>query len=192
MVKGSQFERWVGQKLSLWWTDGLRDDVFWRSTASGARATLRSKKGQRTSNSCGDITTIDPGGQPLLDLVVIELKRGYNAFSVADLLDQPARAKEQLWEQWFRRADEVGRTAGTLGWWLISRRDRRLPLLFLPKALLKALLPAASYDAVLRPCLTLCYGNSAVVGAPLDCFLRQVTPDRVRQAVAGKGERGSS
>jgi len=42
MAKGGEFERDISRFLSRWWTYGERDDVFWRTSASGARATTRS------------------------------------------------------------------------------------------------------------------------------------------------------
>jgi len=43
MAKGSSFEREICTILSKWWTNNERDDVFWRTAGSGARATTRSK-----------------------------------------------------------------------------------------------------------------------------------------------------
>ncbi|MBM3120244.1 MAG: hypothetical protein FJ006_12010, partial [Chloroflexi bacterium] len=58
--KGASFERDISRQLSLWWTHGERDDVFWRSSMSGGRATVRAKKGQKTAYQNGDITATDP------------------------------------------------------------------------------------------------------------------------------------
>lgn len=77
MGKGEDFERQISKKLSLWWTDGERDDVFWRTSQSGGRATQRAKSALDTAYSYGDLTFIDPIGKPLCDLLVIEAKRGY-------------------------------------------------------------------------------------------------------------------
>ena len=72
--KGSQFEREICKKLSLWVSEGKRDDLYWRSAMSGGRATVRSKVGKQTINQLGDITAIDPLGFPLTDKFVIECK----------------------------------------------------------------------------------------------------------------------
>ena len=55
MAKGPSFEREVCEKLSLWWTDGKRDDVFMRTSGSGGKATARRKKGKDTPFQGGDI-----------------------------------------------------------------------------------------------------------------------------------------
>ena len=77
MAKGSQFERDICRELSIWWTQGERDDIFWRTSGSGARATTRAKKGDATANSAGDIGYLDEIGKPFLDYFMVELKRGY-------------------------------------------------------------------------------------------------------------------
>jgi hypothetical protein len=99
--KGSSFEREVCKLLSLWWTQDLnppRDDVFWRTSQSGGRATERMKKNVATAYSSGDVTFIDPIGQPFIDALMIELKRGYTSeIAILDFLDkskgQPILAK---------------------------------------------------------------------------------------------------
>ena len=77
MGKGEDFERQISKQLSLWWTGGERDDVFWRTSQSGGRATQRAKSDLKTAYSYGDITFIDPIGKPFCDLLVLEAKRGY-------------------------------------------------------------------------------------------------------------------
>ncbi len=77
MAKGSNFEREISKELSLWASDNQTDAIFWRSEQSGGRATIRAKHGLKTPNSAGDIAFIDPIGKPLLDVFVLELKKGY-------------------------------------------------------------------------------------------------------------------
>lgn len=45
-MKGSVFEREICKALGRWWTDGERDDIFWRTAGSGARATCRLERGK--------------------------------------------------------------------------------------------------------------------------------------------------
>jgi hypothetical protein len=80
--KGPQWERSSCQRLSLWVTNMLREDVFWRTSISGGRATFRSRRvdtnqavrSRLLDNQQGDITAIHPDGQVLLDLFIIECK----------------------------------------------------------------------------------------------------------------------
>jgi hypothetical protein len=124
--KGAAFERTVCSQLSLWWTQDLnppRDDVFWRTSQSGGRATERMKKNVTTAYSSGDVTFIDPIGQPFIDALMIELKRGYTSeIAILDFLDkskgQPILAK--WWDKAVKEKTEAGRKYPML----IFKRDR--------------------------------------------------------------------
>ena len=72
--KGPQFERQFSKELSLWWTDGKDDSVFWRTQSSGARATIRTKQGKRTDGQYGDIAAMNEDGKKLLRLFTFSLK----------------------------------------------------------------------------------------------------------------------
>jgi hypothetical protein len=139
MKKGGPFEREVCRLLSEWWTEGRSDDCFWRSSGSGARATVRGKKGKKTTGHSGDITCASAEGQPLTDLIHFELKRGYSRHTVADLLDCSAGAKKPLYAEWMDKADASTVRTDTPYWMLIVRRDRRDTLCFFPEALLEEL-----------------------------------------------------
>ena len=75
--KGSEFERQIAKQLSLWWSNGKRDDIFWRTSQSGGRSTQRMKSKTATANSAGDIGYIDACGKILTDNILIECKAGY-------------------------------------------------------------------------------------------------------------------
>ena len=84
--KGARWEREFARMLSVWWTKGLRNDVFWRVGGSGARSTQLAKKGQQIP-VVGDIMAVDEIGFPFASKVVVELKTGYGDLRVADLLN---------------------------------------------------------------------------------------------------------
>lgn len=128
--KGSAFERQIAKMLSLWWSGGSRDDIFWRSQTSGARATQRKKSGKTTANQNGDLTAMDMIGQPLIDLVSIELKRGYPAFTIEGLVNRPRLKKsvlKQFVEQCKREVEDTNRF-----WWLIVKQNQRQEVLIFP------------------------------------------------------------
>lgn len=132
--KGNAFERDICRELSLWWTADLdepRDDIFWKTSNSGGRATARTKSSKKTHGQYGDVCAIDPIGQPLVSLLTLELKSGYSRFTFADLIDKPAHAKQQQYEVWFEKAQKDSEASGSAGWLLITRRDRRVPLVFM-------------------------------------------------------------
>jgi hypothetical protein len=133
MAKGGAFEREICKRLSLWWTDGEDDSCFWRTSNSGGRATVRGKQGKKTSGHYGDVAATDERGKPFLDLFTIEIKRGYNRCTSAELLDKPARAKAQQYETWIAKAREDSAAAGSSSWMLIHKRDQREAVVFIPK-----------------------------------------------------------
>lgn len=127
--KGSSFEREICKTLSEWWsqdTEGTaRDDVFWRASQSGGRATQRAKSGKQTAGSYGDIAAVDPVGFPLLAVFTLELKRGRSHGDIGDMLDIPLTGKERPFEKTLDQAMGSHILAGSLSWLLISQRDRR-------------------------------------------------------------------
>ena len=134
MAKGSSWEREISTILSLWWSQGKRDDIFWRTSGSGARAKTRSKTKQTTFGQYGDIQATDPIGQPLMDLCTIELKRGYTKSTFADLIETSTHAspKPCAYEKFIQQARTDAKNAGVLTWILIVKRDRREALVLIP------------------------------------------------------------
>lgn len=76
--KGSAFERRMCRTLSLWVSDLKRDDLFWRTSQSGGRATFRAKRGLSAEVHVADISAIHPMGNRLLDHFVVECKHWKN------------------------------------------------------------------------------------------------------------------
>lgn len=154
--KGSAFEREICTKLSLWWTDGENDAVFWRTANSGGRATTRGKKGKGTKGQHGDIAAIDPIGEPFTRLLTIEIKRGYNRFTIADLLDKPAGAAKQKYEEWFEKIVKTSEAAGSWAWLLIVKRDRRETICFMPWCLYRDIAGHAYLAKFEMNCVVIC------------------------------------
>ena len=79
MAKGSGFEREVAIKLSLWMSEGKRDDLVCRTDSSGGRATVRTQKNKITNKHFfGDLRSADESAAPLFDIWSIECKSGYS------------------------------------------------------------------------------------------------------------------
>jgi len=76
--KGSQYERDLCRKLSLWLSSGKNPNLLWRSAMSGGRSTLARKKGGINKEQAGDISAIDPMGNRLTDHVYLEAKNYKN------------------------------------------------------------------------------------------------------------------
>ena len=70
MGKGENFERLISRKLSLWFTNGERDDLYWRNRN-------RSRK-IKSKYQLGDIVCEVSEGEALINLFSIEIKTGYS------------------------------------------------------------------------------------------------------------------
>ncbi len=186
-AKGSGFEREICVQLSEWWTSGDRSDIFWRTAGSGARATTRAKQGKATSGQYGDITAIDPVGMPLIDLITLELKRGYTKASFHDALDRD-RHVVQEWEGFVDKAYTSHQAAGSYAWGLIARRDRRTAWFWCPRHLLAALRNVGAFARKPRPWLecTLQIRHTtgaqwhSIAGMPFELFLEAVKPVHIK------------
>jgi len=129
-MKGSDFERYIAKTLSKWWTDNEREDIFWRTSQSGGRATTRKKAGKTTANQDGDLCATDPIGQPLINLTSIELKKGYNGWTIKEMIDSRGTRNKTLLETFFAQANREAESQEKSCWWLICRQDRREILIF--------------------------------------------------------------
>jgi len=143
--KGRRFEIELAGRLSLWWTSGERDDVFWHTHDSGGRATKRTAKGKRTTGLYGDICAVDPVGKPLLDLICFEAKKGYNRATLHDLLDRGKKAKKQTWQEWIDKAERCREAAGARFWAIIHKRDQREAVIAFPWDMREAIATVCGY-----------------------------------------------
>jgi hypothetical protein len=160
MAKGSSFENEVCKALSMWWTEGTRDDAFRRSQNSGGRYTTRKKSGKETLLQSGDITCKDSDGELLSKEWSIECKTGYSprnkkkksvlvdgkeeqktSISIvnwcpSDVLDGSAAQTVfiRLWEQAWRDGELSNRKSV-----LIFRRPMRKPCIVITRQYFKYL-----------------------------------------------------
>lgn len=174
--KGSEFEREICRILSRWWTSGERDDVFWRSSQSGGRATQRAKVNLTTYGSYGDITALDPIGAPLLRLFTIELKRGDSHGFAGDLMDFTKDRSHHPFLKCLAQAIRSHGQAKSISWMLISKRDRRRALVHVESSIIKSLLgwkkPSTPIALVSCPPY-----DFAMMG--LEDFLVEVPPSKI-------------
>ena len=128
--KGSTFERAICRTLSLWFSEGESDTIFWRSSGSGAMAKVRSKVGKSTFGQYGDIAAVHPSGLALTQCCILELKRGYKSWSPLDVLDAKPKGRaikpaKQKFEEFLEQINEDKRISGIPYSALIFQRDFR-------------------------------------------------------------------
>ncbi len=168
--KGSRFERDICRLLSEWVSGGKRDDLFWRTSMSGGRATIRSRGGKETHGQYGDITATHPKGRKLTKLVTIELKCGYTKASLMNLIDHE-KNEGSIWWGFLEQASTAAKKAGTPYWWLIVKQNYCIPMLYMPTAMADRL--AVTY---VRPKVSLVVPGYRVTGFQLHKFLAKSDP----------------
>lgn len=183
-AKGSKFERKICKVLSKWWTGGERDDVFWRSSQSGGRATRRAKKGKKTYGSYGDIAAVDPIGEPLLKLFTIELKIGKSHGTPMDIIDCPLKDCFKPFENTLLQAHEAHIKAGSCGWMVICKRDFKNAMVYADLDLLRKLEEGKNYSLFTPPVARFSIRVGSLrfrfAAITLEYFLKRVTPASVK------------
>jgi hypothetical protein len=189
MAEGGAFERKICKRLSQWvLRDPDGDVLFWRTHGSGARATVRTKKGKTTTRAhCGDIGATDERGAFLTDLITWELKYGYKDADLHKLLSRPASFKLQTYERWIDQAATASEAAKTPYWAIVHHKQQWETLLVIPWMLWKRL--ECSWATVAGPILEMTIPARweadegqiiEVVAVQFDEFLKGVTPTEIR------------
>jgi hypothetical protein len=96
--KGATFERLCCKRLSLFVTRGVRDDVFWRSSMSGGRATLQLKQDIVNLAQSGDMTAIAREGYDLCERCLFEYK-AYKDLNILEALLKGTGLLAKFWRE---------------------------------------------------------------------------------------------
>lgn len=189
--KGSKFERDICYRLSAWWTGDPESSVFWRSSMSGGRATVRGRKGKRTEGHAGDVAATTADAEQFLRVVTLELKRGYskdkdNPFY---FLDGKADSRPTIM-QWIDQARKSAALAKSMYWMIVAQRDRKETLVYMPASLFAAL-PVAQPDKGTFPMVTAVVpqpGKAArkFVAVRFDDFLQLVKPEDFKRVLVNR------
>ena len=139
--KGPRFERELAKTMSLWMSDGKRDDLVWRTSGSGGRATMRRKTGKKTANACGDLKAEHTIAMPFFEKCTVELKVGYKDYSIQDLLDKPIRGKKTVRtiEDFYLQATTDASFAEIPIPIIIMKKDSRKALIVFPRDVFDAI-----------------------------------------------------
>lgn len=138
--KGGGFEREMCRRISLWVTNNIRDDIFWRTPGSGAMATTRMKSKKKTAGAVGDMAAKDLFGKPYTDNTIWEFKRGYGGVGrkrpssdnveFLNVLDNPRKQKtEPIFKQWWIKLSNEKIAFDKRFAFIIFKRDRKDPLI---------------------------------------------------------------
>jgi len=131
--KGTHFERKICYQLCAWWFgEPDAEDGFWRSHASGARATNRAKKGKDTTNQAGDICATRKECEPLLRYTTIETKCGRNKADPFALVDSK---NNNEFGAFVKQARLASRIAEVSFWWIIHKRDYKEVMIYFPTSM---------------------------------------------------------
>jgi hypothetical protein len=123
----------------------------------------------------------------LIDLLTIELKRGYNGFTMGNLLDESKAAAKRILEAWIGQACKSHRQAGSLSWLLVHRRDRRIGIVYMPVKLFRMLCVSGCLLETAVPSMTMSVRikgkQHQIFCVRLSDFFRLVEPKDIKELV---------
>lgn len=190
--KGGANERDLAKRLSLWWSGGTNDDIFWRVQGSGGRAKSRGRKGKDTYEGHGDIRATDPIGAPLTEVFTIEAKKGYpttkaNPFESIDRIKTLIPGKDNF-PGWIKQVEESNLQARTPYWMIVFQRPRRMQMVCMPGSILAGSSRFTADERYQIRCAVNARFDIEVEGvqkylafAPLDELLEFLTPKMVQR-----------
>lgn len=124
--KGAAFERLNARKLSMWMSKGQRDDLLWRSSMSGGRATLRLRSGAVNLAQSGDLSAISSEAWKLIERYFIELK-SYRDLHIAQAITKGTGNLASFWKTAVVEADKYRKYP------LLIAKQNRYPTIALVK-----------------------------------------------------------
>lgn len=160
--KGGGYERETGAKLSLWLTDGKRDDLLCRTVGSGAQFTVAAQK-NKLAGHAGDLMAQDPLAYELCNQYVIECKFWKN-LQMIQFLDGRGELHKAL------QKVQLESLSVNKSWWLVAKQNHQKDFLIMaPKKIYSDFL----INPAMRPRFHLLF-NGAVMMYYLDEFLNLV------------------
>jgi hypothetical protein len=175
--KGGEFERNRCKLLSKWWSNDEHDDLFWRSSQSGGRATQRAKFGKRTINADGDIAPTHSSAEPLTDYFLFECKTGYKD-QVDALKYVDSDGKVNMLQEWWRKASTERYRGGKKEVMLIiKRRGKEVICVISVKFLGKAEQYNGEYEGAV---VGIRAGMQALMCVNYDQFFSWLTPETIK------------
>lgn len=147
--KGNRYERDMSRRLSLWLSDGDRDDLIWRTHNSGGRFTARLKNKKKTEGQDGDLTaTCDGISSEFLKLFSIELK-SYKDINIWGLITGSKTGILEFWRQAKKQAKACNKEP-----LLILKQDHRPELILSNDAFCFSMLCLKDINPIIRVTLS--------------------------------------
>lgn len=106
--KGGSFERLVCEKLSRWVLPASDRTLFWRSSMSGGRVTVRRGRGKADADQSSDLCAVAPEGNALCSVFTIECKH-YKTLNLPSAFINGTQELPTFWRQVSREAAYVGK-----------------------------------------------------------------------------------
>jgi hypothetical protein len=133
-AKGSRYERELCKRFSFWFSDGESEDLFWRTSGSGSRATNRRRLGKNPSKfDFGDMKHETEKGKPLVEHLCWEFRSRarFDLFAVfGSGVEDPKTSLLASWAKACYEADCSGRRPI-----LITKALQRQDVLWMPYGL---------------------------------------------------------
>ena len=123
--KGGSFERHMAKSLSIWFSDGMSDNMFSRTAGSGARHTIRKKNNKDSIHEAGDIRALENEGKLFTDVFLIELK----AYQEVDIWGLISNNTNCLIAKWWNKLNIQAKELEKLP--LLIVRQNNKPILFI-------------------------------------------------------------
>lgn len=186
-AKGSQFEKDVCKAFSLWITNNKRDDIFYKTSGSGGRATHRQKQNKTTAFSAGDMSFNDILGRRLIEYFLVEIKRGYNnKMKVMSLIDKTIKGEPSI-VKWFKKGEVERKQNNRRATIIIFRRDYCKTVIALKEQTYIELenIVGPYTDYGISNVITLHLDSTqgfTIVMIPLEGFFEWISPDEFRRA----------
>lgn len=140
--KGGTYERKIARKLSLWITQGKNENGLWRSSSSGAMATINKKKGSINPYQCGDLCAVSPDCYKFAKQIYVEIKF-YKKLNIANFIfDRPSILKK-FWNTATKEAESYNKEP------IIIAKENNFPeLIIFRKTLFDNTLPKKVFTKV--------------------------------------------
>lgn len=122
--KGASFERDTCRRLSLWVSNGKREDLFWRSAMSGGRATVAGRRGVNLASQAGDISAVDKAGHVLTAELYFETKH-VKDISLANFIIKNTGPLARYWQTACKESANYDKTP------VLIIRQNRFPTLLI-------------------------------------------------------------